>query len=130
MMNQTLNDSNMTETTTGPVSEQQQQQQTSSNLDESCVTPQLEKYLAKLIELVPDLKEIDREEKIRRILFSTATTTTTSANESLDDGFQNLDLNAVNNVANGKISDLQILQSVLDYIRDLQSKVDLDSSYQ
>ena len=86
--------------------------------------PQLENYLAKLIELVPDLKEIDREEKIKRILHSTSQTDAAATISQQLEGFQNLDLNSAKT-----ISDLQILQSVLDYIRDLQSKIDLDSSY-
>lgn len=100
-------------------------------MEQECA-PLLEKYLAKLIELVPDLKEIDRGEKIRRILFSSKHDTTEESvcesegnTSSALDGFENLDLNAAKS-----ISDLQILQSVLDYIRDLQSKVDVVESYQ
>lgn len=89
-------------------------------MDQECA-PMLEKYLAQLIELVPDLKEIDREEKVRRILFSSNSPDESDANTSTSalDGFENLDLN---NAAKS-ISDLQILQSVLDYIRDLKSKI-------
>lgn len=94
--------------------------------------PQLERYLEQLIELVPDLKEIDRKERLRHVLMATATatgqnvdSTTTSGTSNLDNGFQNLDLNAAK-----KISDLQILQSVLDYIHDLQSKVAVVEPFQ
>lgn len=84
------------------------------NVDE---VDQLNEYLVKFISLVPNLKQIDQEEKIDRILYSSDN----SANlmQQIED-LQNLDLNT-----SKTISDLQILQSVLDYIVDLKSKVEL-----
>lgn len=78
---------------------------------------QMNEYLIKFISLVPNLKQIDQEEKIDKILYSSQN----SANlmQQIED-LQNLDLNS-----SKTISDLQILQSVLDYIVDLKSKVDL-----
>lgn len=89
---------------------------TATQIDE---TIQLEEYLSKFIDLVPHLKQIDQEEKIKKILFSSQKIndqqqlTYAQQIESL----QNLDINSKS------ISDLQILQSVLDYIVDLQNKV-------
>lgn len=84
------------------------------NLDEM---NQMNEYLVKFISLVPNLKQIDQEEKIDKILYSSEH----SANlmQQIED-LQNLDLNS-----SKTISDLQILQSVLDYIVDLKSKVEL-----
>lgn len=89
---------------------------------------QLHPYLVKFIELVPGLKEIDRIEKIETILQHT-NTNSGSIGQQLE-SFQNLDLNEGGSggdtvTRTTTLSDLQILQSVLDYIRDLKSKVDL-----
>ena len=69
-------------------------------------TSQLQEQLSKFIDLVPHLKQINTEKK------------RTSQNDSvsLSQNLQNLDLNSKS------ISDLQILQSILDYITDLQDK--------
>jgi hypothetical protein len=72
---------------------------------------QLHEQLNKFIELVPHLKQINNAERIKDILCS-ADSPASNINQSL----QNLDLNSKN------ISDLQILQSILDYITDLQEK--------
>jgi len=89
---------------------------TTAQLDESI---QLEEYLNKFIHLVPHLKQIDQEEKIKKILFSSQIL---NEQQQLSyaqqiESLQNLDINSKS------ISDLQILQSVLDYIVDLQNKV-------
>lgn len=107
---------------------------------------QLEEYLIKFIELVPNLKEINKEEKINRILFSP------DANEESDQTITHLDQNKKDGqseqqqqnqchessnytqhlenlqnleISTKTISDLQILQSVLDYIVDLKAKVNV-----
>ncbi len=86
-------------------------------------TNQLQEYLIKFIELVPHLQEINKEEKIKKILYSTQLgqklndqQPSASYSQQLD-SLQNLD------ISSKSISDLQILQSVLDYIAYLQNKV-------
>ena len=78
---------------------------------------ELQEYLVKLIELVPHLQE----ENIKKISYSDK-----GANEQQTlqatycqqlENLQNLD------ISSKSISDLQILQSVLDYIVYLQDKV-------
>ena len=126
----------------------QETQQTAT--DESA---QLHEYLLKFVQLVPHLQEINREEKIHSILSSSAAAANATASSSSPsaslaslnrqyassllsptsspvahanslpyaqqlDGLQNLNLNSATS-----ISDLQVLQSVLDYIADLKSKV-------
>lgn len=73
------------------------------NIDE---TSQLHEQLSKFIDLVPHLKQINTETK------RTSQNDTVNLNQNL----QNLDINSKS------ISDLQILQSILDYITDLQDK--------
>lgn len=83
---------------------------------------ELQEYLTKFIELVPNLKQIKQEENLNKITFSSnATESSQSQQNYLQqlENLQNLDLNSKT------LSDLQILQSVLDYIVDLKSKVDL-----
>lgn len=84
---------------------------------------QLQEYLIKLIELVPDLKH---QQQLQALSHRGSTTESGEQkdNDSLNTSFNcleqlgNLDLN------NSKeISDLQILQSVLDYIVDLKTKI-------
>lgn len=151
------------EETTGATTRTPASESNPSTTTDECI--QLEEYFIKFIELVPDLKEIDREEKIKKILHSsgdlksnyghvifnenngnenddkeeeenavddldssyierngrrrqTAAAAASVLNQQLE-SLQNLDINSKT------ISDLQILQSVLDYIRDLKSKVDL-----
>ncbi len=72
---------------------------------------QLHEQLNKFIELVPHLKQINNTDKIKDILCSSG-----SPSSSLSQGLQSLDLSSKS------ISDLQILQSILDYITDLQDK--------
>jgi hypothetical protein len=72
---------------------------------------QLHEQLNKFIELVPHLKQINNAERIKDILCSAD-----SPASNISQSLQNLDLNSKN------ISDLQILQSILDYITDLQEK--------
>jgi hypothetical protein len=84
-------------------------------------TSQLQEQLVKFIELVPNLKQINKEERIKHILNSaTQRNDLADANngltQSLESTLQNLELNSKG------ISDLQILQSILDYINDLQEK--------
>ncbi|CAF0973907.1 unnamed protein product [Brachionus calyciflorus] len=80
---------------------------------------QMNEYLIKFISLVPNLKQIDQEEKIDKISYSSDVDNSANLITQIEN-LQNLNLN------NSKtISDLQILQSVLDYIVDLKSKVEL-----
>lgn len=72
---------------------------------------QLHEQLSKFIELVPHLKEINSEERIKNILCTAATDPA-----SLTQNLESLDINSKG------ISDLQILQSIMDYIMDLQDK--------
>lgn len=96
-----------------------------SNLKED--TTQFNEYLAKLMQLVPNLKD----EQLRNII------TTSNGNVSTSqlptnymqqlERIQHLSLAANGGggaEANGNnISDLEILQSVMDYIVDLQEKI-------
>ncbi len=96
---------------------------------------QLQEYhniLKKFIDLVPNLQEINREEKINKIFCSTqsppqygsgsSSSPTSSTNYSQQlEGLQNLDINSKS------ISDLQILQSVISRIHDLQHDLQSDS---
>jgi hypothetical protein len=68
---------------------------------------QLQEQLSKFIELVPHLKEINSTERIKNILADPT---------NLTQNLENLDINSKG------ISDLQILQSIMDYIMDLQDK--------
>ena len=95
---------------------------------------QLQEYhsiLKKFIDLVPNLQEINREEKINKIFCSTqlppqygtessVSPTSTNYSQQLED-LQNLDINSKS------ISDLQILQSVISRIHDLQHDLQSDS---
>ena len=87
------------------------------SMDESS---QLQEQLIKFIELVPNLKNLNKEEKIKSILCSaTQQLNAPESTSSLTQSLQNLEINSKS------ISDLQILQSILDYIGDLQERVSL-----
>ncbi len=73
---------------------------------------QLEEYLIKLIDLVPNLKQ---QQQTNNGSSSNADSSSTSINYL--EQLSNLDLNSK------EISDLQILQSVLDYIGDLRAEI-------
>ncbi len=89
------------------------------------------KYLNKFIELVPNLKQMDRQDKIKKILCSIQLN---QANDQPQhhhhhhqpvnyqnhlDSLENLEI-----TPSKSISDLQILQSVLDYILELKDCLD------
>lgn len=88
---------------------------------------QLKEYhnmLAKFIDLVPHLQEINKEEKINKIFCSAQSTNSSSSSSSSSsalESLQNLDINSKS------ISDLQILESVICRIHDLQSHLQSDS---
>ena len=98
-----------------------------SNLDHSQAddSQQLQEYLAKFIQLIPDLKQKDREEKIGKIINSARSQAPGSQAQSLlqqIDNLQNLNISE-------SISDLDILESVMAYIAELQKEVvDLSGS--
>jgi hypothetical protein len=75
---------------------------------------QLQEYLIKLIELVPNLKQ---QQRMNALNSNENGATPNAANMSYLDQLGNLDLNTK------EISDLQILQSVLDYIGDLRAEI-------
>ena len=77
---------------------------------------QLKVELSKFIELVPHLKQINN--KNNNILCSSSSAD--SGSSSITQGLHNLELTSKSSSAP---SDLQILQSILDYITDLQEKV-------
>jgi short-subunit dehydrogenase involved in D-alanine esterification of teichoic acids len=74
---------------------------------------QLQEYLIKLIELVPNLKQQHQMNLNAANRDETAASSSYTCLEQLS----NLDLNTK------EISDLQILQSVLDYIGDLKAEI-------
>jgi hypothetical protein len=89
---------------------------------------ELDEYLQKLAHLVPELQRITQQEdkqKCNKVLFplkndNTSTISTNNNNKALVDQLQNF--NNLN-VSNKNITDLQILQSVLDYIADLKKTI-------
>lgn len=87
---------------------------------------QLQEYhniLTKFIDLVPHLQEINKEEKINKI-FCTQTNASSSPSSSYSqqlESLQNLD------ISSKSISDLQILQSVICRIHDLQHDLQSNS---
>ncbi len=103
-----------------------------SNINQEETLRQLNEYLNKFIEMVPHLKQMDQREKVKRILFSIQSSsaqtqqpqqTTTSTNiEGVDqeqlDRFKSLEITPSNKTSS--LSELQILQSVLDYILELK----------
>ena len=90
---------------------------------EDCI--ELHEYLNKFIELVPNLKELNQQEKIKKILCSIQLQNCNSQLQALPqqeqslhqqlDSLKNLEISPVSS-----ITDLQILQSVLDYILELK----------
>jgi hypothetical protein len=99
----------------------------SNNNNQEETLRQLNEYLNKFIEMVPNLKQIDQREKVKRILFSIQTSSkrnddNNSVNNINDqdqlDSFKNLEITP--STKSSSLSELQILQSVLDYILELK----------
>ena len=100
-----------------------------SNINQEETLRQLNEYLNKFIEMVPHLKQMDQREKVKRILFSIQSSSAqtpqppqTTNIEGVDqeqlDRFKSLEITPSNKTSS--LSELQILQSVLDYILELK----------
>ena len=85
---------------------------------------QLSEYLNKFIDLVPNLKNFHNQEPTKSSMHLPSDLLKHATNEKLCEyaqeleSLKNLDINAAKD-----LSDLQILQSVLDYISDLKHSI-------
>jgi hypothetical protein len=96
-----------------------------SNINQEETLRQLNEYLNKFIEMVPNLKQMDQREKVKRILFSIQASTPSDERNDVNnvgvvqdqlDSFKSLQITPKTT----SLSELQILQSVLDYILELK----------